>query len=99
MVKSAILAGDASILTKVSGIGQKTAAKIVLELKSKIKNTLSEEDIASYAGEDFKKNMDVLDVLVTLGYNQTQAREILKQIPTNLSTEEKIKQGLKLLGK
>ena len=99
MIKSAILAGDAGILTKVSGIGQKTAAKIVLELKSKIKNTLSEKDMASYAGEDFKKNMDVLDALTTLGYNQTQAREILKQIPAHLSAEDKIKQGLKLLGK
>lgn len=99
IIKSAILAGDASILTKVSGIGQKTAAKIVLELKSKLADVMSREDIASYAGEDYKKDMEVLDALIGLGYNRAKAREALKQVKGSLTTEQKLKECLRALGK
>jgi holliday junction DNA helicase RuvA len=95
MLKSAILAGDSSIMTKVSGIGSKTAAKIVLELKSKLASSMSKEDQGAYLPEDVKKDMDVIDALVGLGYNQAKAREALKNAPVNFSTEEKIKHCLK----
>lgn len=99
MIKSAILADDVSILTKVSGIGQKTAAKIVLELKSKLQNTMSKDDMAEYAGKDYKKDMEVLDALVGLGYNRSRVREALKQVLGSLTTEEKVKECLRILGK
>lgn len=95
MIKSAILADDVSILTKVSGIGQKTAAKIVLELKSKLQNTMSKDDMAEYAGKDYKKDMEVLDALVGLGYNRLNAREALKQVIGSLTTEEKVEEKVK----
>lgn len=98
-IKSAILAGDSSIMTKVSGIGQKMAAKIVLELKSKLKDVISKEDMMSYASEDYKKDMEVLDALIGLGYNRAKAREALKQVSGNLTTEEKVKECLRVLGK
>lgn len=98
MIKSAILAGDSSIMTKVSGIGSKTAAKIVLELKSKLKSSMPKEDIGAYLPEDIKKDMDVIDALVGLGYSQAMAREVLKDAPTDLSTEEKVRYCLKQAG-
>lgn len=99
MLKSAILAEDSSIMTKVSGIGSKTAAKIVLELKSKIASSISKEDKESYLPEEIKSNMDVIDALIGLGYSQAKAREVLKDVPANLSTEEKIKHCLKRTAK
>lgn len=99
MIKSSILAGDSSIMTKVSGIGQKMAAKIVLELKSKLKSSMPEEDGKSYIPESIQKDMDVIDALVGLGYSQATAREALKNVPENLSIEEKIKYCLKRVGK
>lgn len=99
MLKSAILAGDSNVMTKVSGIGSKTAAKIVLELKSKLASSISKEDKESYLSEDVKKDIDVIDALVGLGYNQLKAREALKSAPTDLSTEDKIRYCLKQAGK
>tara|TARA_Y100000031_G_scaffold62340_1_gene70213 strand:- start:347 stop:916 length:570 start_codon:yes stop_codon:yes gene_type:complete len=92
-LKQAILSGDASYLTKVSGIGRKSAAKIILELKDKIK------DVSEGAnGEQLRGEEDVLDALTSLGYSTTQARDALRNIKgKDLDTGEKIKHALKLL--
>lgn len=99
-IKSSILTNDASIMTKVSGIGHKTAAKIILELKSKLQNSISKEDLDSYTKGNFKEDMEVLDALIKLGYNKLRAQETLRSISSeNKSVEEKIKECLKILGK
>ena len=87
------MSGDASYLTKVSGIGRKSAAKIILELKDKIK------DVSEGAnGEQLRGEEDVLDALTSLGYSTTQARDALRNIKgKDLDTGEKIKHALKLL--
>lgn len=92
---SAIAAGDTSYLTKVSGIGNKTAQKIVLELKDK----MAEIHPASAEGEKIRKEeADALDALVALGYPLHQVRDILKDIPESAeTTNDKIKEALKLL--
>ncbi len=91
-LRSAIARGDTSYLTKVSGIGRKTAQKIVLELRDSLASA-SETDSA---GEDYG---DVIDALTALGYSARDAREALKKIkPTTTNTSERIKEVLKLLG-
>jgi len=88
-LKSAIGTGDTAYLTKVSGIGKKTAEKIVIELRDKMK--INKTD-TSLQGE-----MDALEALKSLGYSQNEARETLKNIPSTLDTNAKIKQALKIL--
>lgn len=89
-LRQAIGSGDTSYLTKVSGIGKKTAEKIVIELRDKVGNL---------EGTSLKNEMDALEALKSLGYSQNEAREALKSLPQDLDTNSKVRQALKILGK
>ncbi len=95
-IKKAILRDDPSLLRKVSGIGQKTAERIVVELKNKLKDLpLIGEKINLSSAED-----GVFDALQNLGYSTQEIRTVLRQIPAEIENENEIvKQALKLLGK
>jgi holliday junction DNA helicase RuvA len=94
-LKKAIATGDTSYLNKVSGIGRKTAEKIVLELRDKLH---------AHKGETGAPNMlrgesDVVEALKALGYSQNEARDVLKEIPSTIEgTNARIKEALKILG-
>ncbi|MBI2639657.1 MAG: Holliday junction branch migration protein RuvA [Candidatus Sungbacteria bacterium] len=93
-LKRAIAAGDTSYLTRVSGIGRKTAEKIVLELREKMagKGVLVE-------APELKEEADALEALVSLGYSQSEAREALRRVPNEvISPEKRIKEALRNLG-
>ncbi len=94
-LKRAIATGDTSYLNKVSGIGRKTAEKIVIELRDKLQAHKGEEGTAhALRGES-----DIVEALKSLGYSQNEARDVLKQIPsTTLGTNARIKEALKILG-
>lgn len=92
-LKKAIGTGDISYLTKISGIGKKTAEKIVIELRDKIANEASEKGGAFLQGE-----LDALEALKSLGYSQNEAREALKKVSPENNTNAKIKEALKILG-
>ena len=96
-LQSAIAAGDTSYLTKVSGVGKKIAGKIVLELRDKIGSIGSgTEKTKAIRHED----LDVLEALKSLGYREHEAREAIKEIPSDTSgTSQKITEALKLLGR
>lgn len=94
-LKKAIAAGDTSYLTRVSGIGRKTAEKIVLELKEK----MAGRGVTVEAPE-LKEEADALEALVSLGYSPREAREALAQIPSEIvSVEKRVKEVLKKMGK
>ena len=88
-LKQAIGTGDISYLTKISGIGKKTAEKIVIELRDKMKEEKS--------GGILQHELDALEALKSLGYSQTQAREALKKVSPDKNTNEKIREALKIL--
>jgi len=91
-----IVRGDGDYLRKVTGLGEKTAHRLALELKNKIMSA----DVGVVAGSDAGSDSDAIDALVTLGYSQFQAREVLKMVTETAKTsEDKIKEALKLLGK
>ena len=93
-LRRAIAAGDTSYLSKVSGIGRKTAEKIVVELKEK----MAGRGITVEAPE-LKEEADALDALVSLGYSQREAREALARVPQDIkSPEKKVKEALKRIG-
>lgn len=95
ILKNAIAGGDTSYLIKVSGIGKKNAEKIVLELKDKI--AVSGEGGAS--ADEMKEDTLVLDALTALGYSAQDARDALRNVsPEAVSTQEKIKSALRIIG-
>ncbi len=91
-LEEAVISGNTGILTKIGGVGKKTADKIVLELSGKIST--------SEMSEGLKEDMDVLEALRSLGYRETQVKDIMREIPSGLSgANEKIKEALKILSK
>jgi Holliday junction DNA helicase RuvA len=95
-----ILAEDSKALSKVSGIGAKTAQRIILELKNSIgKLTLQEErplPIESAYQEDVKT--EATEALVALGYSHHEATKAIRAIYDGADDVEKlIKKGLSLL--
>jgi Holliday junction DNA helicase RuvA len=92
-VKKAIAHGDPTLLTKVSGIGKKTAELIIIKMKDK------NIDLATLGGEAGSQS-EALDALIGLGYSASDARLVLSKLPPEVtSTEDKIKRALKLLSK
>lgn len=90
---NAIGSGSTNHLIKVSGIGKKTAEKIVLELKDKL-GALSSEEYSTGLNSD----SDVIEALKMLGYGTEEARESLKKIDkTIIDTGDKVKAALKVL--
>jgi len=93
-LKNAIASGDTSYLTKISGIGKKTAEKIVIELRDKLTKLGHKTEKESFRGE-----LDALEALKSLGYSQSEAREALKEVsPKTTETSAKVKEALKILG-
>ncbi len=93
-VKSAIATGDVAYLNKVSGIGRKTAEKIIIELRDKLQNYKIIDGTSSTLREDG----DIIEALKSLGYSQNEARDALKQVPPSTEgTNARIKEALKVL--
>ncbi len=92
-LRTAIASGDTSYLTKVSGIGKKSADKIVLELRDKI--GLIESDYT----DTLKEDTEAIEALKSLGYTHIQARDALKEISEETSgVSERVREALKYLG-
>lgn len=85
----AIGRGDLEYLTKVSGIGKKTAERIVVELREKMaKEQKSFGEVAM--GSENAAVTDAIEALITLGYSALQAREVVKQIEVKNKTSEQL---------
>ena len=96
----AVITDDVSKLKKLPGIGPKTAQRIILELKDTIKSEQALEgntDIKEKIVID-NNTQDAIDALQVLGYNRKSIEKALEGLNTkDMSVEEIIKQGLKLL--
>jgi Holliday junction DNA helicase RuvA len=89
----AISKGDVGYLTKVSGVGKKSAEKIVLELRDKVEAF----DISGMS-DSRRGDEDVLEALKSLGYRADEAREALRGVPHNVTEQGAvIKEALKIL--
>ncbi len=95
-LKQAISSGETNCLTKVSGIGRKTAEKIIIELKEKLG---SAEFMEGKIGA-LRDEQDVLEALQSLGYSLREAREAMKRVPKEIEgAQNRIKEALKNLGR
>ncbi len=94
-LKRAIASGDTSYLTKVSGIGRKTAEKVILELREK----MAGRGAGTISAPEMKEESDALDALMALGYNPREAREALAAVPAEVrGASARVKGALKRLG-
>lgn len=98
-LRSAIVREDAAALQAVKGIGGKTAQRIILELKDKLKKDLGDEEPGKTGMVHNTVRREALSALVTLGIAKPAAEKsidtILKRMGTSISLEELVKQALK----
>lgn len=98
----AVITDDVTTLKKLPGIGAKTAQRIILELKDKIKTqeATEQENEIKQKTEVSDSAKDAIEALQVLGYTRKEVEEAISKIgDSNLTTEEIIKQGLKYLGR
>lgn len=94
-IVSAIISEDTSFFQAIPGIGKKVAAKIILDLKSKVSGLSEMGDLQSLT-----KSSDVADALLTLGYKSSEIGSIMTKIPAEItSSEEKVRWCLKHMAK
>ncbi|KSV59521.1 Holliday junction branch migration protein RuvA [Acetivibrio ethanolgignens] len=105
-LRFAILAGDTKTIAKAPGIGQKTAAKLVLELKDKLNlSDAFEERLSKGSGENAAREAgnhirnEAVEALTALGYTSTDALKAVRQVELTegMSVEELLKQSLKYI--
>ena len=93
-IRTAISNEDPSVLTKVSGVGKKTAERVILELKNKI------ADLPGSEKNEVLADSDALEALTSMGYSVAEARESLKLVSKEVDdVGERVKLALKNLGK
>ncbi len=97
----AVSSGDVKAIQSAQGVGKKTAERVVLELKDKMvgigsahTNTIV-EGIQSVAQSD--NAQEAVEVLVSLGFNQSEAASVVGTMDKSLSVDEMIRKGLKSL--
>lgn len=94
-LKAAIKEGRPDLLTRASGIGRKTAERIILELRNKVQAEKSELSV-----KKMETDSDLAETLAGLGYRRDQAREALNKVDEKITNlEERLKTALKILNK
>jgi Holliday junction DNA helicase RuvA len=97
-LRQAVDSEDTTHLTRISGIGRKTAERIVIELRGKLDGFTFE--IGTAEASLLKEEVDALEALKSLGYSTKESQEALKSIPKDVAgTSEKLKYALKVLSR
>lgn len=100
-----VASGDSKAFTKIKGIGAKTAQRIVLELKDKISSDNASGAISGGLSEFTSLSSsaistsvsEALEALTVLGYSQSEIAPIVGKLDPQLSTQELIKETLKIM--
>lgn len=100
-ISMAVIMEDINTLSKTPGIGKKTAQRIILDLKDKLKTVSYNESIELDIGNNQSSSkQDAIDALVALGYSQIEAVKAVKNVYSeNMDIEDIIKLALKKLAK
>ena len=94
-LREAVASQESGRLTKIPGIGKKTAERLLLELRDKLDAVLAAPAAARSDGQAG----DVLNALLALGYNEKEAAWAMKQLPEGVAVADGIRQALRLLSK
>lgn len=93
-IRTAIVNRDPSLLTQVSGVGKKTAERVIVELQNKVSAPTGKVSGATTA------DGEAIEALLSLGYKVSEARDALKAVPGDVKdVGEKVRAALRLLGK
>lgn len=96
----AVISNDVSKLVKIPGIGKKTAERMILELKDKLKTeeAISKTEEVKFVIKEDNKSSEVIAALQVLGYSRKEIDEVLEKIDLDsIEIEDVIKKALKLL--
>lgn len=98
-LRDAIQLGKIESLTSISGVGRKTAERIILELRSKLGKLEISEPSATPTSQQLRTRTEVIVALMSLGYSRTNAEQALRTVLSEsankeLSVEELIKRAL-----
>lgn len=90
VLEQAVAEHDVTLLTKVSGVGKKTAERILIELKGKIEKP-------ERGGVSGTVQQEAMEALLSIGFTSSQAREALHKLPKSIKTvEEAVRAALKV---
>ncbi len=93
-IRSAVVNKDPSILTQVSGVGKKTAERVIIELQNKVAAPTGK------TSSDLHADQEVIEALLSLGYHVTEARDSIAALPSDITgVNERVHAALKSLGK
>ena len=93
-LRDAVSRQEGARLTKIPGIGKKTAERLLLELKDKL-----DVAVIEVRAEADSVGTDVVRALVALGYSEREAQAAVKNVESGISVTEGIRQALKALSK
>jgi len=92
----AVTLQESGRLTKIPGIGKKTAERLLLELKGKLADALPATGSIAAPGSEAS---DILNALLALGYSEKEALAAIKGLPSGIAVADGIRQALKQLAK
>lgn len=92
---NAVALQEAGILTKVPGIGKKTAERLLLELKDKLTGALASGTVSTVSST----STDIINALIGLGYSDREARAVVKKLPADISVSDGIRMALQQMVK
>ena len=95
----AVVAQDSGRLTKIPGVGKKTAERLLLELRDKLGTGANGASEATGGVRVTSSGSDVLNALLSLGYNEREANWAIRQLSPDVTVSDGIRQALKFLSK
>ena len=101
-LKTCIISGDVKTLTSISGVGAKTAKRIIIELKDKF-SKVDDENLGFNDEKDSEIFNNILNALISLGYRETESKKVIEKLSilspeqNNKRIETLIKEALDLL--
>ncbi len=100
-LRHAVVAQDSGRLVKIPGIGKKTAERLLLELRDKLGPVAAAVGPTGATGATppSTSQSDVLNALLSLGYNEREANWAVKQLASDLNVSDGIRQALRFLSK
>lgn len=94
-VRNAIANSDATFITKASGVGKKTAERVVVDLSDKVGMPLYYDTTPTGVAQPINHTDEALEALMALGYTLNDASKALEGVSTELSTADRVTQALK----
>lgn len=95
IVRNAIANEDAGYIAKASGVGKKTAERVIVDLADKVGMPLRYDNDVTGVSQSISHTDEALEALMALGYNLADASKALEGISTELSTAQRVTEALK----